>query len=256
MYQASTFLYFNNFIVAGARVGVGQLFYPYLGPVTPSLPVMAGLSLWFDANDVTGTGVNPSAGTLATWVDKSGSGNNGTRVGSGALATNPNRVTFNGSSYYTTPYTAIPTEETIFIVSSTNSTAQMFQIGTGPPYGAGEHGRGVFMNNGSVTLTNYYIINFATTAGGATNGTPFLISTVFGAGSAQVFVNGSGGTTNSVSNFGASGPLTAIGGEPNPNHTTVNFVGAIYEVIIYNRALSTTDRQSMESYLRTKWSLP
>jgi len=28
MYQASTFLYFNNFIVAGARVGVGQMFYP------------------------------------------------------------------------------------------------------------------------------------------------------------------------------------------------------------------------------------
>jgi hypothetical protein len=28
MYQASTFLYFNNFIVAGSRVGVGQFFYP------------------------------------------------------------------------------------------------------------------------------------------------------------------------------------------------------------------------------------
>ena len=28
MYQTSNLLYFNNFIVAGARVGVGQLFYP------------------------------------------------------------------------------------------------------------------------------------------------------------------------------------------------------------------------------------
>ena len=34
MYQASTFLYFNNFIVAGARVGVGQLFYPAAQLVT------------------------------------------------------------------------------------------------------------------------------------------------------------------------------------------------------------------------------
>jgi hypothetical protein len=28
MFQQSTFLYFNNFIVAGARVGVGQMFFP------------------------------------------------------------------------------------------------------------------------------------------------------------------------------------------------------------------------------------
>ena len=34
MYQASTFLYFNNFIVAGARVGVGQIFYPFAGVLT------------------------------------------------------------------------------------------------------------------------------------------------------------------------------------------------------------------------------
>lgn len=254
IYQASTFLYFNNFIVAGARVGVGQLFYPYLEPVTPSLPVMTGLTLWFDANDVTGTGVNPSAGTLASWVDKSGSGNTGTKVGNGTFATNPNRVIFDGSSYYTTPYTATPTAETIFIVSSTNSTAQLFQIGTGPPYGGGQHGRGVFVFNGSVTLTNYYVINFATTTGAPTNGTRFLITTVFGGGSAEIFLYGSGAGANSVSNFGASGPLTSVGGIPDPSQTTVNFVGAIYEVIIFNRALSTNERQSMESHLRTKWN--
>jgi len=256
IYQASTFLYFNNFIVAGARVGVGQMFYPYLAPVTPSLPVMTGLTLWFDANDVTGTGVNPSAGTLATWVDKSGSGNTGTKVGNGTFATSPNRVIFDGSSYYTTPYTATPTAETILIVSSTNSTAQLFQIGPGPPYGGGQHGRGIFVFNGGLVFTNYYVINFATNTGAPSNGTPFLITTVFGGGSAEIFINGSGGGANSVSNFGASGPLTAIGGVPDPSQTSINFVGAIYEVIIYNRALSTNERQSMESYLRTKWGTP
>jgi hypothetical protein len=253
MYQASTFLYFNNFIVAGARVGVGQMFYPVY---VPPLPVMSGLTLWFDANDVTGTGVNPSAGGLATWVDKSGTGNNGTRVGSGALATNPNRVTFNGSSYYTTPYSSIPTAETIFVVSSTNSTTQMFQIGTGPPYGAGQHGRGIYMNVGNLYLTNYYTLNFAETTGVPSNGNPFLVSSVFGAGSSQVFINGVGGASVATSGFGAVGPLTAIGGNPDPGLTTINFVGAIYEVIIYNRALSTNERQSMESYLRTKWGTP
>lgn len=49
MYQASTFLYFNNFIVAGARVGVGQMFYPSI------LSVVATTTFTYTGSDQTFT---------------------------------------------------------------------------------------------------------------------------------------------------------------------------------------------------------
>ena len=89
MYQASTFLYFNNFIVAGARVGVGQMFYPISSKLSP---ITLNLTYNFDA-----TNILP---TSSLWTDAQGTNNitlyNSPTVTSG----NPSYVTFNGSSHY------------------------------------------------------------------------------------------------------------------------------------------------------------
>jgi hypothetical protein len=38
-----------------------------------------------------------------------------------------------------------------------------------------------------------------------------------------------------------------------PGFDAKSFKGSMYEVLIYNTALSTTDRQTIETYLRSKW---
>lgn len=89
MYQASTFLYFNNFIVAGARVGVGQMFYP--GLLKPS-PIASGLTYNFDAST--------TLPTTSLWIDNQGT-NNITFYNSPQVTnTVPPYVTFNGSNQY------------------------------------------------------------------------------------------------------------------------------------------------------------
>ena len=89
MYQASTFLYFNNFIVAGARVGVGQLFYPYIVKLSP---IASGLTYNFDATN--------TLPTSSLWTDAQGTNN--MTLYSSPTVTNaiPSYVTFNGSTQY------------------------------------------------------------------------------------------------------------------------------------------------------------
>jgi hypothetical protein len=89
MYQASTFLYFNNFIVAGARVGVGQMFYPALINLSP---ITTGLTYNFDATN--------RLPTSSLWTDLQGT-NNITLINSPTVTNAiPAYVTFNGSTQY------------------------------------------------------------------------------------------------------------------------------------------------------------
>jgi hypothetical protein len=89
MYQASTFLYFNNFIIAGARVGVGQFFYP-IGATRS--PITLNLTYNFDATN--------TLPTSSLWTDAQGT-NNMTLYSSPTVTSgNPSYVTFNGSTQY------------------------------------------------------------------------------------------------------------------------------------------------------------
>jgi hypothetical protein len=64
LYQASTFLYFNNFIVAGSRVGVGQIFFPlsitdpYASYLLLALPLNATYQLADISASLRGSGSN------------------------------------------------------------------------------------------------------------------------------------------------------------------------------------------------------
>jgi hypothetical protein len=220
-------------------------------PGVPLNPMwQSGLALWLDGADPLGTGLLPSAGTLATWVDKSGNGRNGTGVGTvPSFALSPSRVTFGGAGFYSTTLSAVPTAETVFFVSSTTSTAQITQIGCSiSPTG----GRGIFQLGGSMTLTSYAVNGRATQTGALTTGVPFITSSVFSGGNSQMFVNGVGGTVAGSTSF-TGGGTTNIGAFT--SRLDIAFPGAIYEVIIFNNALSTSQRQGVETYLARKWGL-
>ena len=212
---------------------------------------ITGCSLWLDAADPAGTGVLPSAGTLSTWVDKSGNGRNATTLsGTPTFALTPSRVTFNGSSWYSTTLSSVPTTETIFLVSSTTNdiAGGQGQIGcTTSNFG----GRGLFQANSEMRYTSFGVANRAGNGNGFVNGSIFITDVVFEGTNSQVFINGVGGTVNTTTSFSGSGTtlIGSLGGATQP------FFGSIYEVIIFNTGLTTTQRQKVEGYLAHKWGL-
>jgi len=61
-----------------------------------------------------------------------------------------------------------------------------------------------------------------------------------------------------IDNFACSGQSAGTStyiGWSDPS-TNVYFSGDISEIPIYNRALQTAERQSIEQYLKPKWNLP
>jgi hypothetical protein len=221
-------------------------------PSSSALPFnpsgIPGCQLWLDAADPAGTGVLPSAGTLATWVDKSGNGRNGTGAGTvPSFALSPSRVTFGGSGYYNTTLTAMPTVETVFIVSSTTITITLFLIG-GTVIGS----RTIYQVSGSMTTNSDNVATYATQTGALTNGNMFVTGLTLSGGNSQMFVNGTGGTVVGGSTYSGSG-TTQIGAIRSGAAATFN--GAMNEILIYNTNLTTSQRQGVEGYLAWKWGL-
>jgi hypothetical protein len=84
-----------------------------------------------------------------------------------------------------------------------------------------------------------------------------MASLVYTGSSRQVFLNGGGQGSDSFSgSFGTT--LYGIGAYAgfNPSSYAFNkYTGLVGEVIVYNSALSTAQRQQVEGYLAWKWGI-
>jgi hypothetical protein len=208
--------------------------------------------MWLDGADPLGTGTPPSVGsTVATWSDKSGSGNNATGVGSPTYSATG--VVFNGTTqYFTTNYTANSTLETAFIVLKFNSVSSNQDLISGSGLNDREYllfdsnisytriGVEITLDNGgspsaNITYLLEYLNNSTTTMNFYTNGA------LINANSEAYPLTGTGTTT-----IGAY----LLSGTPD------QFLnGTISEVIIYNKILTDSQRATLEGYLAWKWSL-
>lgn len=220
---------------------------PYTNLFSPTSSSIGACQLWLDGTDTAGTGTPPANGTtVSTWVDKSGNGRNAVAVVAGTYSSAQKSITFSGTNYYNSSYTAAPTSETLFVVFNLTTNAGPFMIS-----GAACGGR---------SAATYTITRFAGGAncyswGGVTTDT---ITT--GVNTLGVIVTD--GTNNYASlqaSLTLSGPgsvsytggvTTYIGAHSGPNYLTN---GYIYEVIAYNSVLGTTQRQLVEGYLAWKW---
>ena len=205
-------------------------------PVSTPLSV-PGCALWLDGADPAGTGVKPSVGaTVSSWVDKSGSGNTVTcpsSTYSSNSTTGQTGIFFNNSA--TSALTLSP--YCSFFVSSYN---------TGPNFPTSYPG----------LLGSYYVVLF---------GNYWLGSNGYGAGGAWApsrSVNTYGSylsdSRNIAVNSVAAVPPAAISvrvgaGDSYPGGN--QWIGHIYEVIVYNQTLTTSQRQSVENYLMGKWGI-
>ena len=221
---------------------------------------IAGSVLWLDGKDTSSASMTLSGTTVITWKDKSGGAHNATSVNNPKLLSSGG-VSFNGASsqYFTmaVPYT---NTNTMFMVASPvpSTTVNSYYFNTQNPNYCGA----IFLGG----YNNSYVCGFypANPGVGAnpdsepvlsaslpTN--PFLVTSVKTAGvSAFGYYNGA--QAYSQGDTATAGPsywdylgAASVG----YNYLTAN----IYEIIFYNSALTTIQRQKVEGYLAWKWGV-
>lgn len=227
--------------------------------VAASTPPVAGYVAWYDASDT--SSITSSGGLVSQWNDKSGNSYHLTqstaanKPTTGATSRNGRNVLdFDGGDWITkTSFPAIAQPLTFFAVA----------------FGTTAGGQVISTKNGALSLTMQTASKLVELFAGAADG---IYSTTAWSSWAQVTAIANG--NSSSSRVYVNGTLEASGDASHPGTNGMNtqlmlgayagdtsFVagrlnGSIAEIVIYGSALGTTDRQSVESYLRTKWGTP
>ena len=237
---------------------------------------IAGLSLWLDATtglfDATSGGnpVTTDASSVARWEDQSG---NSRHITQSTLASQPilktaiqngkNIIRFDGTNDIlrrTGAFVHAQGAATIFVVVSANSgTSDRLVVegrttSTNPLYMPIISANATLfqvlyrIDSGTIPLNN---VSFGT----AFNGTGFkLVCAVDSGTNFAGFINK---VTTNNQNY-TRGTVTldtfSIGGWATTTERDF-FPGDVAEVVIYNTALGTSDRQSVENYLYSKWGI-
>ena len=238
-------------------------------PVVPRIPYMTnkyfnptsitGCSLWLDAADsstVTLSGVN-----VTQWNDKSGTGNTASNVGTipytGRIGTlKAMNYTGTVSTYFTGTLvntgTTLSALSVFLMNSSSYSSARILSLATS---GSFDYNSVLYTTPISRGASDFSAYRNLTVLGKSTAifGVPVFASSVFTGASNTFYLNGTpGSTVSSSGNFGYSN--YEIGGSFGEENL-VPLDGFIGEVIHFNTALSTSQRQQVEGYLAWKWSL-
>jgi hypothetical protein len=233
---------------------------------------IANCSLWLDGADsstmfqnTTGTvPVTSSGSTVSLWRDKSVSANHASNTTAQPTVTfraqnGYNVVNFSGSQYLTLSTTTMPTGTThcsfFFVTRTTSSGVQVFFTYGQDPNTGGRNPQ-FYYNTNALLQTDLY-------GGGAlTENTNYLnsyaITSCIFTNSNIAWDNGSqfsGGSTAITLNTGTGWASIGVGRIPPGNVLAYYLTGQIGEIIIFNRALSTSERQTVEGYLTWKWGL-
>jgi hypothetical protein len=206
-----------------------------------TIPTIAGCVLWLDGADAATITVDS---TVTAWDDKSGSSNNATGVG--GLTYVDNAVVFDGTGYFTTPYTANPTTETVFIVMKFTTA------GGAVIDGSSTVGNREFF----LQVDEKFELNSNSIQAGPRGNTTLTTNTIFLYSytldtTTTMYYNGLADGNGTTPPFSGGG-TTLIGAVNDSSF----FNGSISEILIYDTVLSTADRQAVEAYLIDKWGIP
>lgn len=226
---------------------VPTIFYPTM---------FSNLRLWLDVSRLVGY----TDGQQITQLDDySGNGFHATQGTAGYRAIyKPNILNGRpvarfdgGDDFYNLTSGAIPygnESYSVFVVVKENGLNNRGFIGAGV---ANANNANCFRFAGNTTF-NYWWSNDHQSSAVLSAGTFYFISFMYNNSSGrEVFINGTSRGTNSSTARNTTNSNNVIG------KTIVgeNWDGDIAEIIIYNRALSSTERQTVENYLRTKYYL-
>ena len=258
-------------VVGASYLGTNKVWPATTGPppfLPTSIPNIAG---WWDAAD-TSSIATASGTSVSQWSDKSGLGVHLTQAtttrqpDSGVTFQNGlSTVTFNGTSQILV--STMPTQ----MVNATNGAWTIVCV-MGPKSVSGtktgvdqdsaanptrlfeiRHSNDIVQALAFNTASSAFIA--ASAAGTAVVGAGKVYSAVRGATSVQLWVDGvtAGPTTTTGTPAITNQYPFSLGGSRGAAGGAQYWFGSIAEVVVYSRALTTTERQQLETYLRTKW---
>jgi hypothetical protein len=217
---------------------------------------ISGLQLWFDASDTSSFSL--SGNNIITWNDKSGNKYNATGVNNPQYVSG-SYVSFNGSNqYFTLPNNALPFNNLAYsyIAIVTFNTSGSNRIIFGGSYGSLNSIFGLGTNSSNQLNTFWWGPDFSTNKTGFTNGQMTYINSLY---------DGNGNRSMTISfdpNNITYDTTSVIRTQSNTNNVLGAILlsneylnGRIHELIVYNKNLSTSERERIEGYLAWKWSL-
>jgi hypothetical protein len=226
---------------------------------------ISGIKLWLDAAD-TASFTFSSGNNISQWKDKSGLNNHATSYNTPVLTANAintyQAVTTPSTQYFLGPTSITGTTVTVFSVAQT-SRAQLntgldqrlvsLENGGFVDYGRDDGVIALFNQGSSSTISTYRNYQFGIIAESAiTQNAAFLAVSKYDGTNGFLWKDGvSGGSNASTGTFAST--KYGIGNQANP--TSEYWNGAIGEVLVYNVALTDTQRQKVEGYLAWKWGL-
>ena len=240
----------------------------------PTHLVNSGIMLWLDANDPSGTGIQPSNGSvLNTWRDKSG----GNRDASSSVGVTWTSTGLNGKpAFLTNNSSASASQHFAGYVSITGATATVFTVAQ-MTANTSMYGRVISMN--AVGAADWNSTSYMTMLrqsystgigpnrnghgqGQGTDGTltfaanqPQIADTWFD-GTSMYWSNMNGASTT-IASYGSTGNFAISTYMVGSSTFTLNdfWAGYISETLVYNTTLSDVHRATVEGYLAWKWGL-
>jgi hypothetical protein len=231
---------------------------------------ISGCALWLDGADLTtlftdiaGTiPVSASGQNVSYWKDKSTQANNATNSTNQPTVTytvqnGQSVVTFNGSQYLSLAPEKLPNGSTnvsyffvvrtpssalqVFMANGTPATNQMLQCYFNSYNCIGDLYGGSAITDGTTYNNEFVVVSY--TAGATFNGYDF--NSLFSGTNA----------INITLNTGTTWALLGVTRITTPNPAFIYYLtGQIAEVIVYNRIVSTSEREQIQAYLGWKWN--
>lgn len=253
--------------VAAKYIGGNSVVSVYRGStlawsVTPSPPFspddISGLQLWLDSSD--SSTITLSGSNVSQWNDKSSNGwsvSQGTSLQQPALISSglnsKDVIRFDGSNDSLINASITPvsgsTNRTIFAVSNYTGTGVLYNAYFGTTQ---SNGRVLGVSN-EIAVRIYGGNRVWTTGVDSTHCTTTIMLDGTTPSNLSAWKDGSPLSVSSTANQTINTTAGVYIGKSVTNTSYWN--GDIAEVLVYDSALSTSDRESVESYLSTKWGL-
>ena len=237
------------------------------GPVTAvSSPTeIGGCVGWWDASDA--GSITQSGGFVSQWDDKSGNGNHATASGTARPTTGVRVIGGRNALDFDGVATIMRADGVASVVSGVDKPATVFVVVDRDSPQTNSAVAGWFSTTSPAPLLHfrYNGANWVTAKRDDTVSSKTTSSTTAVSADAIVCANVIFGTQSTIYE---NGTMSQPPGDIDVGATTVNafaigsanvltsfFDGAFAEVIIFNAALSATDRARVEAYLAAKWGI-
>lgn len=223
-------------------------------PASYNPTTVAGCCLWLDGADSTST----SAITSGTWYDKSSFASNATAYAGGssfsmgsinglsavtfssaanAFVANTTLSTSGFSIFFVVRITSLSGNGTRFVMSGEGYGLQIYALSASFPFQLGTYVYSFFPSNNTSISQNAI----------------FIYSVTIGPSLYYQWINGVANSSSGSGNLSLSSIY--IGNVNGPTDSTLAFVGQMGEFLVYNSSLTDPQRQTIEGYLASKWSL-